>query len=259
MGINDWNAPGSAAVLEMARAFTALAYGTTAQSGVSEAVQASGINVSNRVRFCWWGGEESGLLGSRAYVASLNASGQLHRVALNLNFDMLGSPNYKTGVYNGTDAAKQDAAAVAGSTYIMQTFTNFFRAQVPPAPWVPSAFTGRSDYGPFLEMGIPAGGLDTGAEGIKSMAHRKVFGGLARTAYDPCYHQVGIGDGRQACQQVFLFLCSCVFAPIDRCLHLARWISLSLSLSLFVHQCVYQHAPVLLHVAALGVCVQGCN
>ena len=27
---------------------------------------------------------------------------------------------------------------------------------------------GRSDYGPFLQFGIPAGGLDSGAEGIKT-------------------------------------------------------------------------------------------
>ena len=147
------------------------------------------LNVSNRVRFCWWGGEESGLLGSRAYVAMLNRTGQLYRVALNLNFDMLGSPNFKTGVYNGTDADKQDADAVYGSSYIMKLFTNFFSALSPAQPWTPSAFTGRSDYGPFLEMGIPAGGLDTGAEGIKSMGDRKVFGGLAKTAFDPCYHQ----------------------------------------------------------------------
>ena len=39
--------------------------------------------------------------------------------------------------------------------------------------------TVRLTYGDlWAEMGIPAGGLDTGAEGIKSMEQRKVFGGL---------------------------------------------------------------------------------
>ena len=32
----------------------------------------------------------------------------------------------------------------------------------------PTAFDGRSDYGPFIAVGIPAGGLFTGAEGIKT-------------------------------------------------------------------------------------------
>jgi hypothetical protein len=34
-------------------------------------------------------------------------------------------------------------------------------------------------------MGIPAGGLDTGAEGIKDIEQRKVFGGLG-TCMSPC-------------------------------------------------------------------------
>jgi len=186
-GIND-NGSGSATILEIARALSHLAFPPTPTAGVGGGRAATQpLRIANRVRFCWWGGEESGLLGSRAYVKMLNATGQLRRVALNLNFDMLASPNFKTGVYNGTDAEKQDGNAVAGSTYIMQTFTSYFEAQ--DKPWAPSAFTGRSDYGPFLEMGIPAGGLDTGAEKIKGMEERKVFGGLARTAFDPCYHQ----------------------------------------------------------------------
>lgn len=186
-GIND-NGSGSATILEIARALSHLAFSPTPPpEGGGQRAATQPLRVANRVRFCWWGGEESGLLGSRAYVKMLNATGQLPRVALNLNFDMLASPNFKTGVYNGTDAEQQNAEAVPGSTYIMQTFTSYFEAQ--GKPWTPSAFTGRSDYGPFLEMGIPAGGLDTGAEGIKGMEERKVFGGLARTAFDPCYHQ----------------------------------------------------------------------
>jgi len=55
--------------------------------------------------------------------------------------------------------------------------------------WAFSEFNGRSDYGPFIEYGIPAGGLDSGAEGIKTDRERSVFGGLSKTAYDPCYHQ----------------------------------------------------------------------
>ena len=54
---------------------------------------------------------------------------------------------------------------------------------------VPVEFNGRSDYGPFLARGIPCGGLETGAEKIKTEAERQMFGGWANAAYDTCYHQ----------------------------------------------------------------------
>jgi Zn-dependent M28 family amino/carboxypeptidase len=51
-----------------------------------------------------------------------------------------------------------------------------------------TAFDGRSDYGPFIAVGIPAGGLFTGAEGIKTAAQAAVYGGTVGDQYDPCYH-----------------------------------------------------------------------
>ena len=55
-------------------------------------------------------------------------------------------------------------------------------------PFKGTDFSGRSDYGPFIEAGIPAGGLFTGAEGIKTVAEAAIWGGTAGAAYDPCYH-----------------------------------------------------------------------
>lgn len=161
-GIND-NGSGSSANLQIALQFT-------------ENV----ANPVNRVRFIWYGAEEEGLLGSYFYVRSLDAA-EKSRVALNLNFDMLGSPNYMRGVLNGTDSE------LSGSGVIMQTFIEFFDLQGLAYKIIP--FTGRSDYGPYLEAGIPAGGVETGAELIKTSEERDVFGGLANAAYDPCYHQ----------------------------------------------------------------------
>ena len=48
-------------------------------------------------------------------------------------------------------------------------------------------FDGRSDYGPFIAAGIPAGGIFTGAEGRKTAAQVQLWGGTAAT-FDPCYH-----------------------------------------------------------------------
>ena len=50
-------------------------------------------------------------------------------------------------------------------------------------------FDGRSDYGPFIWTGIPAGGLFTGAEQAKSAYEETLYGGMAGDAYDACYHQ----------------------------------------------------------------------
>ena len=49
-------------------------------------------------------------------------------------------------------------------------------------------FDGRSDYGPFIEVGIPAGGTFTGAEQTKTPEQAEKWGGEAGVAYDPCYH-----------------------------------------------------------------------
>ena len=62
------------------------------------------VQLANKVRFCWWGAEEVGLKGSEHYVSALNATNPtaLSQIALALNFDMLASPNFIRGVYNGT-------------------------------------------------------------------------------------------------------------------------------------------------------------
>ena len=40
----------------------------------------------------------------------------------------------------------------------------------------------------FINAGIPAGGLFTGAEGIKTAEEAEIYGGTAGIQYDPCYH-----------------------------------------------------------------------
>jgi len=122
--------------------------------------------------------------GSTYYVQDLKNKNQTANIALNLNFDMLGSPNGYVGVYNGTMASDPIRNA---SEQITLAFTSYFDSK--NQPYDLSEFNGRSDYGPFIENSIPAGGLDSGAEGIKTVAQRTKYGGLANTAYDPCYHQ----------------------------------------------------------------------
>jgi aminopeptidase Y len=166
-GIND-NGSGSATILETA-------------------LQMAKVNPRNKLRFAWWGGEEAGLVGSTAYVAGLSAEDR-GRIALYLNFDMVGSPNHTYGIYDGDDSDVTGAGpGPAGSAQIEQAFENYYRER--GIPFKGTDFTGRSDYGPFIAVGIPAGGLFTGAEGVKTAEEAAIFGGTAGQPYDSCYHQ----------------------------------------------------------------------
>jgi hypothetical protein len=166
-GIND-NGSGSATILEIAE-------------------QMSKVKPRNKVRFIWFSAEESGLLGSEAYVASLSVD-EREQIAAMLNFDMVGSPNFVRFVYDGdlSDSDPPPSGAPDGSAQIEAMFLSYFAGQ--GLATLPTAFDGRSDYGPFIDAGIPAGGLFTGAEGIKTVDEATIFGGVAGEQYDPCYH-----------------------------------------------------------------------
>ncbi|MEX5297852.1 M20/M25/M40 family metallo-hydrolase [Kocuria sp. CPCC 205292] len=169
-GISD-NGTGSAGILAIAEAMAK-------------------TKTENNVRFAWWGAEELGLLGAEHYVADLQANdpGALEDIALYLNFDMIGSPNYGRFVYDG-DASTFDPGDTnvpAGSGAIEAAFHEHF-ASVGLASG-DTEFSGRSDYGPFIEVGVPSGGLFTGAEGVKTEEQAALFGGQAGVAYDSCYH-----------------------------------------------------------------------
>ena len=165
-GIQD-NGSGSAAILEVAE-------------------QMAKVKPRNKVRFAWWGAEESGLVGSTYYVNNLPAA-ELAKITLYLNFDMIGSPNHVFFIYDGDDSDAVGApAGPAGSAQIEKTFERYFNML--GKPFKGTDFSGRSDYGPFIAKGIPAGGLFTGAEGIKTAEEAAIWGGTAGQQYDPCYH-----------------------------------------------------------------------
>ncbi|HKJ38038.1 MAG TPA: M28 family metallopeptidase [Anaerolineales bacterium] len=166
-GIND-NGSGSAAILEVAQ-------------------QMAKVNPVNKVRFALWGAEESGLVGSTYYVNNLSLEDRA-KISLYLNFDMIGSPNHVFFIYDGDDSDGVGAGpGPAGSIQIEKTFEAFFNMR--GVPFKGTDFSGRSDYGPFIAVGIPSGGLFTGAEGIKTAAEAAMWGGIAGQQYDPCYHQ----------------------------------------------------------------------
>lgn len=169
-GIND-NGSGSAAILETA-------------------VQLAKVNkLNNQVRFAWWGAEEEGLIGSWHYVENLydNSPEEIDDIATYLNFDMVGSPNYIIGVYDADESTYDAPVDVPeGSAATEAVFTDYFDSI--GQPWVDTQFSGRSDYQGFIEVGIPASGLFTGADGVKTAEQVELFGGTAGVIYDPNYH-----------------------------------------------------------------------
>ena len=166
-GIND-NGSGSATILEIAE-------------------QMAKVKPRNTVRFIWFSAEESGLLGSAYYVEQLSDA-EVGDIAAMLNFDMLASPNFVRFVYDGdlSDTPAPPSGAPEGSGAIEEIFNDFFDAQ--GLPYEPTEFSGRSDYRAFIQNGVPAGGLFTGAEVVKTAAQQAIYGGAAGEQFDPCYH-----------------------------------------------------------------------
>jgi Zn-dependent M28 family amino/carboxypeptidase len=169
-GIND-NGSGSAALLTTALALRK-------------------VNPENQMRFAWWGAEESGLVGSNYYVGTLPQE-ELDRIALYMNYDMVGSPNFVQTVYDADEstfpAADFGVVVPEGSTAIEDVFESFYTAS--GVPYDDAAFSGRSDYQAFIFSDIPASGLFTGAEVVKTEEQQAIWGGTVGDQFDPCYHE----------------------------------------------------------------------
>lgn len=110
------------------------------------------FNVNNAVQFSFWTAEESGLVGSTYYVENLSES-EIKKIRMNINIDMIASPNYAYLIYDG-DGDVFDLTGPSGSAEIEATFQKYFNST--GTPYNATAFDGRSDYGPFLDAGIPA-------------------------------------------------------------------------------------------------------
>jgi Zn-dependent M28 family amino/carboxypeptidase len=147
--------------------------------------------IKNAVRLGFWGAEEFGKLGSFYYMKTINgtfggSTEEANKIRAYLNFDMIASPNYVLGIYDG-DGSAFNFSGAAGSDKIEKDFEEFYEQR--GLPHVPSLFTLRSDYAAFLENGIPSGGLFTGAEVLKTEEEAQLFGGEAGKPLDGCYHQ----------------------------------------------------------------------
>ena len=170
-GIND-NGTGVAALLE-----TAAALGAQPQ-------------ITNAVRFGFWGSEEAVLAGSTKYVEGLDRD-ELDDIALYLNFDMLGSPNAGFFTYDGDQSGQPNPdvpakTVPAGSAGIERTLAGYLNlAGIRPADM---PLGKASDYSPFLDAGVPIGGATTGASQRKSEVQERLWGGVAGVPFDRNNH-----------------------------------------------------------------------
>lgn len=144
----------------------------------------------NSLHFGWWGAEESGLLGSTEFIFNPEfgiTDEEYFALSSYLNFDMVASPNFIYGVYDADESTFPAPVFIPpGSAALEDLFEAFYTIE--GIPYEDSEFSGRSDYQAFIDVGIPASGLFTGAEGIKTAEQAAIWGGTTGDQYDPCYH-----------------------------------------------------------------------
>jgi Zn-dependent M28 family amino/carboxypeptidase len=162
--------------------------GSATQLELAKAMAAKKFVPRNQVRFLWFSGEEQGLFGSIHYADSLTKAQRASVLAM-LDFDMLASPNYALQIYDG-DGSEFGTAGPNGSGVIEKVFQDFFNARGLYTERI--EFDGRSDYDEFTVLGIPAGGIATGAEVHKTPFEQSKWGGTVSPTlagqFDPCYH-----------------------------------------------------------------------
>lgn len=163
--------------------------GSAALLASAEALAEQPTEADNAIRFGWWAAEEVGLVGSTHYVENLGEA-ELSKVKSYMNFDMIGSDNYIVGTLDsdGSDVPIPDGVNVPeGSAELEGIFTDYF-ADI-DQPNVGTDFSGRSDYQAFIDNGIPASGLFSGADGTKTEQEAEWFGGTVGDKHDTNYHQ----------------------------------------------------------------------
>ncbi len=120
----DDNASGTAAVLEIARAFVA-----------------SGVQPRRRVIFAFFDGEERGLLGSQHYVQRPPVAGE--RVALMINLDMVGRLRERVTVYGAPTGDRLADWLARANEPVGLTLD------------VKKSLAGNSDHWPFYQARVP--------------------------------------------------------------------------------------------------------
>jgi hypothetical protein len=187
-GAND-NASGCAGVMELARVF-------------------SGVQTDRSMLFMCFSGEEQGLVGSRRYVDSLVASGEISKIKLMLNMDMIG---------HDVDADLALPARIETSVpELMTAFTAAAASYAPELRIITSTTPGSgSDHFYFRQAGVPA--VVTWENGAGAYPHyhlasdipanmvraRELAGGILKMNVAALFDQALVIDSDQLLQSGF--------------------------------------------------------
>jgi hypothetical protein len=163
--------------------------GTAMNLTIANQILKLGINLKYKIRFGWFSGEEQGLFGSTFAVNQLNSLQTAQTLAM-LDYDMIASTNFLPFVYTDCNRTvtpntcpPPNTEGVLGGHHI-----DYLKQKL-NIDSVPYVFDNRSDYAQWRSRGVPATGLYTGAEGIKTAAQAAAYGGQAGIQADPCYHE----------------------------------------------------------------------
>ena len=118
---------------------------------------------------------ESGLVGSTNYVNSLSEE-ELGQIALYMNFDIVGSPNYIFMTQDADQSSFKAPVAVPDGSVAIRVFLQVVLHEA-ARPYDDAAFDQRSDYQAFIDDDVPAGGLFTGAEVPETAEQAGMWGG----------------------------------------------------------------------------------
>ena len=146
------------------------------------------VKPQNTLRFAWWGAEELGLIGSTAYVDGLSQA-ERDRIAMYMNYDMVGSPNYIFMVYDADESTLRGAGrrrpggldGDRGSVRVVLHARSASRTTTRSSP--AGATTRRSSRPAFR----PAA-CSPAPRSIKTAEQQAIWGGTAGAQFDPCYH-----------------------------------------------------------------------
>ena len=167
-GIQD-NGSGSATMLEVAQ-------------------QMAKVKPRNKVRFAWWGAEESGLIGSTAYVNGLSQE-ELDKIVLYLNFDMIGSPNYVFHIYDGDNSDGQGAGPGPDGSAQSKSFSRSFTRKEASRSRAPTLTDARTMV-PSSHLVFRPAVSSPAPRWSETPEEAEIWGGIAGEQYDPCYHLV---------------------------------------------------------------------
>jgi aminopeptidase S len=141
--------------------------------------------ICNAVRFAFWGSEEDDLEGSTYYVKRLSRDDR-KRILLYLNLDMIASPNAGYFVLGGEGKIVAKSGP-PGSAQLACVLVEHLAANGVVAKT--TALDRESDYAPFVDAGIPTGGVMAGDRRKKTGKQARRWGGRAGERFDPNYHK----------------------------------------------------------------------